>query len=100
EVAMSIAREPEVVLAEARRAAKALQEVIESKPDKVVFNKKTYLTYEDWQTVASFYGVSAKVVYSKFVQYGEVKGFEARAVAVLVSNGVEISAAEAMCLTD
>jgi hypothetical protein len=100
EIAMSIAREPEVVLAEARRAAKALQEVIESKPDKVVFNKKTYLTYEDWQTVARFYGVSAKVVSSTFVQYGDVRGFESRAVAVLVSNGVEVSAAEAMCLND
>ena len=100
EVALSIAREPAIVLAEAQRAAKALAEVIESKPDKVQFNKKTYLTFEDWQTVGRFYGVSAKVVSTTYVEYGTVKGFEARAVAVLSQNGVEVSAAEAMCLND
>ena len=63
-------RPPEVVLQEAMMAAKALQKVIESKPKKVQFNGKTYLTYEDWQTVARFYGVTAKVVSTSFVEYG------------------------------
>src|SRR5271170_5958075 len=99
-VAMSVAREPSVVLAEAHRAAKALQEVIESKPRKVQFNGRTYLVYEDWQTIARFYGVSAKVTASDYVEYGEVKGFSARAVVVMVQNGIEVSAAEAMCLND
>jgi hypothetical protein len=100
EVALSVERDPAVVLAEARKAALALKDVIESKKDKVVLNGKTYLTYEDWQTVGRFYGISAKVVSSTHVQYGEVSGFEARAVAILSSNGVEVSAAEAMCLND
>ena len=100
QVAMSVAREPSVVLAEAHRAAKALQEVIESKPKKVTFNGRTYLVYEDWQTIARFYGVSAKVTASDFVEYGDVKGFSARAVVVMVANGIEVSAAEAMCLND
>lgn len=100
EVALSIAREPAIVLEEARKAAKALSEVIESKPNKVRLNGKTYLTFEDWQTVGRFYGVSAKVTSTSFVEYGTVKGFEARAVAVLSQNGVEVSGAEAMCLND
>jgi hypothetical protein len=99
-VALSISREPALVLEEARKAAKALAEVIESKPNKVKLNGKTYLTFEDWQTVGRFYGVSAKVVSTSFVEYGTVKGFEARAVAVLSQNGVEVSGAEAMCLND
>jgi len=93
-------RPPEVVLQEAMQAAKALQKVIESKPKKVQFNGKTYLTYEDWQTVARFYGVTAKIVSTTFVEYGDTKGFDARAVAILVATGMEISGAEAMCLND
>lgn len=100
EVALSIAREPSIVLEEARRAAKALQDVIESKPNKVKLGGKTYLTFEDWQTVGRFYGVSAKIVSTSYIEYGTVKGFEARAVAVLSQNGVEVSGAEAMCLND
>jgi hypothetical protein len=97
---LQTSRAPAVVLQEAREAAKALQQVIESKPKKVQFNGKTYLTYEDWQTVARFYGVTAKVVSTSFVEYGDVKGFDARAVAILVATGMEISGAEAMCLND
>jgi hypothetical protein len=97
---LHVAREPGIVLAEAQRAAKALQEVIESKPDKVRFNGKTYLTFEDWQTVGRFYGIAAKVVSTTLVEYGDIMGFEARAVAVRTDTGLEISGAEAMCLKD
>jgi hypothetical protein len=97
---LHVAREPAIVLAEAQRAAKALQEVIESKPNKVRFNGKTYLTYEDWQTVGRFYGIAAKVMSTTLVEYGEISGFEARAVAVRTDTGLEISGAEAMCLRD
>jgi hypothetical protein len=93
-------RPPGVVLEEARQAAKALQQVIESKPSKVQFKGKTYLTYEDWQTVARFYGVTAKVISTAHVQYGSSEGFEARAVALLVATGMEISGADAMCMND
>lgn len=97
---LQVARAPEIVLDEARKAAKALQDVIESKAKKVVLNGKTYLTYEDWQTVGRFYGISAGVESTKYIEYGDVKGFESRAFAVVTSTGVHISAAEAMCLND
>lgn len=97
---MVVARPPDVVLAEATEAAKALKAVIDGKPKKVVFNGNVYLEFEDWQTVGKFYGATVKVTDTKYVEYGEVKGFEAKAVVVNVATGMEISGAEAMCLND
>ncbi len=102
--ALAVNRPPDVVLKEAQKAAKALSKVIEAKPRKVVFNGKTYLQFEDWQTLGRFYGVTAVSLSTKYVEYGEgdfkVCGFEARADALLVSSNQVISSAEAMCLND
>jgi len=102
--ALAVNRPPDVVLKEAQKAAKALAKVIEAKPKKVVFNGKTYLQFEDWQTLGRFYGVTAVSLSTKYVEYGEgdfkVCGFEARADALLVSSNQVISSAEAMCLND
>lgn len=97
---LAVARPPEVVLEEARKAAAALKHVIDNKKKKLIFNGKTYLEYEDWQTVGRFYGVTARVREVKHVQYGDVQGFEAFAEAVLVGSGQVISAADSMCLND
>lgn len=96
---MRVSRAPAVVLEEAKTAAKALTDVIKAKPRQVQFNGETYLEYEDWQTVGRFYGITAKVVSTEFVEFGDAKGFEARAVA-LRADGMEVSAAEALCLND
>ena len=96
---LHLSRAPEIVLAEARRAARALADVLDAKPKKVVLNGEVYLEFEDWQTLGRFYGISAKVVETHFVEFANVHGFDARAVA-LRSDGAEISAAEASCLTD
>jgi hypothetical protein len=96
---MAIAREPEVVLAEAKKAAQSLQNVVSKKHKPVIFNGEQYLEFEDWQTVGRFYGVTAKVILTEFVDFGAASGFLARAVAIR-SDGMEISAAEAMCLND
>lgn len=102
--AMAIQREPDVVLAEATKAAHALAQVIESKPNKCVIRGKTYLQFEDWQTLGRFYGVTVKASSTKYVEFGEgydqVRGFEATAEALLVSTNQVISSAEAMCLDD
>lgn len=99
---LAVSRQPEVVLEEARQAAKALQNVIAKKERPVMFNGQQYLELEDWQTVGRFYGVSVKVVEgsSKLIQVGDVVGYEARAVVMRLSDGMEISGAEAMCLND
>lgn len=50
---------PEIVLAEAQKAAAALKKVIQGKPKPVTINGETYLEFEDWQTVGRFYGYTA-----------------------------------------
>lgn len=92
-------RPPEKVMEEARKAAVVLQEVISLKKNPVIFNKEQYLEFEDWQTVAKFYGCTSKVVSTGYVEFGGVQGFEATAI-VLDRNQNEISRAESMCLND
>ena len=97
---IEVAREPAEVLEEAKKAAQALRDVIATKTSPVIFNGQQYLEFEDWQTVGKFYGVTAKILDTEFVEYDGVKGFLARAVAIRVSDGMELSAAESMCLSD
>jgi hypothetical protein len=93
-------RKPEAVLAEAKEAAKSLVEVVrQAKLARKFGGDKEHLFYEAWQTVGKFYGITAKVISSNYVEFGSAQGFEARAVAI-TRDGVEISAAESMCLSD
>lgn len=91
---------PQAILVEAQKAAQALNDVISKKSKPVRFNGEQYLEFEDWQTVARFYGVAVKVTETKPVDFGNAHGFEARAVAIHVESGREISAADSMCLSD
>jgi hypothetical protein len=97
---IGVIRAPKAILDEARIAAKALMEVVRQKPKPVIMNGEHYLEFEDWQTVAKFYGITAKVVKTTFIDLGGVKGFEATAEAIRLSDGMAISAADAMCLND
>lgn len=97
---LTVSRPPEIVLEEARRAAVALKEVIDAKPNPVLFNGEKYLEFEDWQTVGRFYGVSPRITSTKYVEYGNVQGWEATAEAVKVESDRIVSRAEAMCLND
>ena len=100
---MSVARDPMSVLAEAKRAAKALTDVVKAIPEdkKVFMGGEQYLEYEHWQLIARFYGCSAKVAENgtRYVEIAGARGFEASAV-VLDRDGRIISGAEAMCLND
>lgn len=98
EIAMS--RPPALVLAEAKKAADALQEIIRGKKNPVKFNGEQYIEFEDWQVLGKFYGITVKVASTTPVEFGEVRGYEARAVALDTRTGIEISAADAMCLND
>lgn len=97
---VAVSRDPNIVLNEARKAASALDSVLRKKKKKVMFNGKQYLEFEDWQTVGKFYGVTAKVVDKRTIDFGDVRGFEATAVAYHVKTGKEISRADGMCLND
>jgi hypothetical protein len=96
-----VARDPNIVMQEAQNAAKVLMAVVRAKPkeEQVIIGKKQYLEFQDWQTVANFYGCTVRVRSTNFLDYGGVKGFEATA-DVLNRNGVVISTGDAMCLND
>lgn len=96
---VAVARPPELVLDEAQKAATALKRVLDQKPNKVMFNNEQYLEAEDWILLGRFYGVTAKIEWTRPVEFADVAGFEARAVAVR-ADGEIVSAAEAMCLND
>lgn len=91
---------PEIILARAHKAAVALKDVVDHKAKPVKMNGETYLEFEDWQTLANFYNISAKVTSTTFVQYGNAQGFEAKADAIDKLSGRVLSSAESMCLND
>jgi len=97
EIRMS--RTPESVIADAERAAKVLISVVNRKPKKVIINGEQYLEFEQWQTVGQFYGCTARVAWTKFLDLGGVHGYESGA-EVLDRTGRVISTAESMCLND
>lgn len=104
---LEVRREPEVVLAEAQRAAAALKKVLNGKEHKVMLGDhgEQYLEFEDWQTLGKFYGVTVRVTATMFVSFDlgagrQVSGFEAKADAIVAATGQVISSGEAMCLND
>lgn len=97
---LALQRTPQIVLEEAAVAAKALKDLVESKPKKVVLNGKTFLQFEDWLTVARFYGITVAARATNYVERGRVQGYECHAEAILVSTGQVIGAGQAECLDD
>lgn len=97
---LALQRAPEVALTEAAEAARGLQQVISAQPNPVKFNGKVHLRFEDWQLLGAFYGVAARVEWTRPLAVDGVHGFESRAVAVVVATGQVISAGEASCCDD
>lgn len=97
---LQCSRPPAMVIEEARKAAVALKDVLDKKPDKVMMNGQQYLEFEDWATVAQFYGCKVRIVSTSPVQLGDVMGFEAKAECFHVGSGKVVSSADAMCLND
>lgn len=96
---LAMPRAPEIVLEEAAKAASALRDVIERKPNKCVIQGKTFLQFEDWQTLGRFYGVTVAARATNYIEQGRVRGYECHAEAIR-ADGQVISAAQAMCLDD
>ena len=97
--ALVLREAPAETLADAQRAATALQDVIRRKAKPVIFGGEQYLEFDDWQTVGRFYGVTAKVQSVDAADLAGRAGFHAVAVAI-TADGREISKAEAYCLDD
>lgn len=97
---LSLSRRPQEVLQEAKSAADALIGVIDKKKNKITFNGETYLENEDWILLGRFYGISARVKSTTYVEFGPVHGWEASAEAYRESTGQVIATADGMCLND
>ena len=99
---LSISRDPNVVLEEARRAAVALKDVIDQTQAVVKIGTSEHLKSEAWQTLGHFYGLAARTPDEKtrFVQYGDVRGFEVTAELWNIAAQTMVSEATAMCLND
>lgn len=91
---------PETVLANARTAAKALQDVISKKKKPVIMNGEQYLEFEDWQTCGQFYGYTVKTGDAVPVEVDGVKGAKAHADLIDIKTGMFLGGAEAYCMRD
>jgi hypothetical protein len=96
---IQLRRAPDVVLAEAQKAAKALTDVVSKKKKPVMFGGEQYLEFEDWQTLGRFYGISVQVIHTMYIEHAGFRGYEAYASACRL-DGQQISRAEAMCMND
>lgn len=97
---LHLARPPELVLEEARRAALALKGAVARKRKPVIFKGEQYLEFEDWQTVGKFYGLCARTFEATPVEVFGVKGAKAQAEVVDLRTGHVVGGAEAYCMRD
>lgn len=97
---MQVSRSPKVILDEAQIAAKALKDVISKKEKPVKFNGEQYLEFEDWQTIAKFYGLVCSTLEPEEIMVDGVVGAKAKAQVVDVKTGQVIGQAAAWCLRD
>lgn len=95
----SLTGDPQVIVDEASKAAGILMNIVTQNKWAVSVQGKKYLQFEAWQTLGKFYGYTVKIVQSEPVDFGGIKGFNARAV-VLDKNGVEVGGAESVCMND
>ncbi len=97
---LTVDRDPDAVLAEAQRAALALQRVIDQKPDKVMMGGRQYIEFDDWQTIGRFYGLFVREDGDpEYVEIAGTTGFKASA-CVLNREGDVVSRATAFCMRD
>ena len=92
---VKLAGNPEERLKQGKEAAKALMSV--AKPVNIQGNQ--HLPIGDWQTIGSFYGLSAGAEDSEPVVIDNVSGFKAKAV-VRKSDGTIISSAIGYCMDE
>ncbi len=97
---ISVFRPPAEVLAEAQKAAAALKDVVIQTKAAIRLGESEHLKSEAWQTLGHFYGLTGRIKETRFVQFGDVRGFEAFAELVHVASGKIVSTAESMCLSD
>lgn len=91
---------PAQVLNQAKEAAQALQGVIKNKAKPVIMpNGEQYLEFEDWQTLARFYGYTVETGESEEIwRDGTLVGYKAK--ATVYCQGNKVGGAEGSCMRD
>jgi len=93
-------RDPNEILAQAQKRAKALKDVVDQKKDPVIFNKQRYLEFDDWQTLGNFYGLHVSTIEPEYIKIGEVDGARAKAIVCNTHTGQIVGGATAWCMRD
>jgi hypothetical protein len=87
------------VIQQAASAADVLKDVLDKKKNPVIMNGERYLEYEDWQTLARFYGYTVETGdATEVIREGKIVGFTAK--AIVFQNGVKVGGAEGACMRD
>lgn len=101
---LQLTRRPAVVMKEATEVAELLRKEIFKLVKPADIRGKKYPLVEHWTTLASFFGVFARITESRYVEFeaepGKIRGWEAHAQAVVAATGQVISEADAMCCDD
>jgi hypothetical protein len=109
-----VARDPELILADGRKAARALNKILDEKPlkDRVMMGGERYLEFEDWSLMVTFFGkaISTPIKECRFVDLGVIEvepgkpvavhGYEATAYLIDIRTGRRVAEASMTCLTD
>ncbi len=91
---------PDIVLENARTAAKALTSVIGQKKKPVIISGEQYLEFDDWQLCGQFYGYAVRTGEAVMVEIDGVKGAKAHADLIDIKTGMYLGGAEAYCMRD
>lgn len=97
---LSLSRPPETILREAEMVAAPWSRKVESLQLFKQIGDKKHLYIEAWQMMAAMFRVTARVRDTRYLEMGEVKGWEATAEAFHIPTGQVISTADGMCLSD
>lgn len=84
----------------ASASAKLLMKIVSANGWEVSIGAGKHLKYEAWQTVGKFYNCTVRTYDAKFVTYGNVEGFEAKAEVIDNNTGLVIGGAESACMRD
>ena len=93
--AVQLSGDPRERLKQGQEAAKVLMSVAQP----VMIQGNQYLTIGDWQTIGSFYGLSAGSDEAEPIVIDNVSGFRAKAV-VRTSDGTVVSSAIGLCMNE
>lgn len=89
----------EAIVEEGRQRAKQLMDIVSKNKWMKNIQGKDYLQLEAWETLGKFYGLTARVLSTEYVEMGNIKGFDA-VVEIVNNEGSVLGRAEAGCYTD